>query len=371
MEGSRHSEYSMSPRLIFDVHLDLAWNAIELNRDQRWTQERIRRREIGMTDIPGRASNTVCFPEMRRGNVGLCVATQFARHTPYFGRLSGFASPEQAWAETQAQLAWYREMEACGEMVQICDCTQLDAHLQRWRGSQPGQEPKLPIGYILSLEGADSIVTFRHLERSYADGLRALGPVHYGPGVHGHGTDDEGPLTARGHELLKEMECLGIILDVSHLCDESFWDAIGRFQGPVWASHSNCRALANWNRQFDDAQLKELIRRGAVIGMAFDAIMMVHGWAHLRSRPQDFNLKLEKICEHIDHICQLAGNSRHVGIGTDLDGGYGTEQTPLDLDSIADLAKLSPLLAARGYKTNDIDGILAGNFVDFLRAVWK
>jgi membrane dipeptidase len=361
----------MNPRLIFDAHLDLAWNAIELNRDQRWTQERIRRREIGLTDSPGRARNTVCFPEMRRGKVGLCVATQFARYTPFFGRQSGFASPEQAWAETQGQLAWYREMEACGELVQIRDCTQLDAHLQRWLETQSVPEPKLPIGYILSLEGADSIVTFRHLEKSYADGLRALGPVHYGPGVYGHGTDDAGPLTARGHELLKEMERLGLILDVSHLCDEGFWDALCRFRGPVWASHSNCRALANWNRQFNDQQIKELIRRDAVIGMAFDAIMMVHKWAPLHSTPQDFNLKLEKICEHIDHVCQLAGNARHVGIGTDLDGGYGTEQTPLDLDSIADLGKLGPLLAARGYQVDDIAGIFSGNFVRFLRATWK
>jgi membrane dipeptidase len=361
----------MSPKLIFDVHLDLAWNAIEFNRDQRWTQERIRRRELGMTDNPSRSRNTVCFPEMRRGNVGLCVATQLARYVPYFGRLPGFASPEQAWAETQGQLAWYREMEACGEMVQIRNRAQLDAHLELWLGAPPAPATKRPIGYILSLEGADSIVSFKHLERSYADGLRAIGPVHYGPGVYGHGTDDEGPLTPRGHELLQEMERLGIILDATHLCDESFWDAMGRFHGPVWASHSNCRALANWNRQFDDNQLKELIRRGSVIGMAFDAIMMVHGWTHLRSTPQDFGLKLEKICEHIDHICQLAGNSRHVGIGTDLDGGYGTEQTPLDLDSIADLTKLDGLLAARGYKAEDIEGIFCGNFLRFLRSAWK
>lgn len=361
----------MTPRLIFDVHLDLAWNAIEYNRDQRWTQERLRRREIGMSDHVFRSRSTVCFPEMRRGNVGLCVATQLARYVPYFGRLPGFASPEQAWAETQGQLAWYREMEGCGELVQIRNRAQLDAHLASWLGDAPAAGVQRPIGYILSLEGADSIVSLKHLERSYADGLRAIGPVHYGPGVYGHGTDDEGPLTPRGHELLREMERLGIILDATHLCDESFWDALDHFHGPVWASHSNCRALANWNRQFTDAQLKELIKRGAVIGMALDAIMMVHGWAHLRSKPQDFGLKLEKICEHIDHICQLAGNARHVGIGTDLDGGYGTEQTPLDVDSIADLANLDGLLAARGYTPADIEGIFHGNFVRFLRTNWK
>lgn len=360
---------AMNPKLIFDIHLDLAWNAIEFNRDQRWTQERIRRREIGMTDTPGRGRNTVCFPEMRRGQIGLCVATQLARYVPYFGRLPGFASPEQAWAETQGQLAWYREMEAAGELVQIRSRVQLETHLARWLEA-PKAGVKLPIGYVLSLEGADSIVTLKHLERSFADGLRALGPVHYGPGVYGHGTDDEGPLTPRGHELLREMERMGIILDATHLCDESFWDAMDHFNGPVWASHSNCRALAHWNRQFNDEQIRELIRRGAVIGMAFDAIMMVHGWAHHRSKPQDFGLKIEKICEHIDHICQLAGNAQHVCIGTDLDGGYGTEQTPMDLDSIADLVRLDGLLAARGYGPDDIEGIFFGNAVRFLRAAW-
>ena len=225
---------------------------------------------------------------------------------------------------------------------------------------------KLPIGYLLSLEGADSILSWRHLEKSRADGLIALGPVHYGPGVYGHGTDDQGELTAKGRELLKEMERLGIILDVTHLCDESFWDALGHYSGPLWASHHNCRALANWNRQLTDEQIKAIIDRGAVIGMAFDAIMMVHGWTHRRSKAQDFNLKLEKICEHIDHVCQIAGNAKHVGIGTDLDGGYGTEQTPMDLDSIADLHSLVAPLTARGYSPDDMDGIFSGNFLRFL-----
>jgi membrane dipeptidase len=305
---------------------------------------------------------------MRRGRVGLGVATQISRSVDYFSRLPGWQSPEQAWAHTQGQLAWYREMEACGELVQIRDRAGLDRHVALWLAdADAGGQATLPIGYILSLEGADSIVSFRHLERSYADGLRALGPVHYGPGVHGMGTDAEGPLTSRGRELLREMERLGIILDATHLCDESFRDALDHYSGPVWASHSNCRTLADWNRQFTDEQFKELIARGAVIGMAFDAIMMVHGWAHLRSRPQDFDLRIEKICEHIDHICQLAGNARHIGIGSDLDGGFGTEQTPLDLDSIADLGRLGGLLAARGYSAADIEGIFFGNVVNFLR----
>jgi membrane dipeptidase len=356
-----------TPRLLFDCHLDLSMNAMEYNRDQRWTREKIRRSEVGQTDLAFRTRNTVCFPELRRGRFGIVVATQIARYSPRFHNLPGWRSPEQAWAHTQGQLTWYRAMEDCGELVQLRTWPEVEAHAARWRAASDEDAAKLPIGYLLSLEGADSILSWRHLEKSRTDGLIALGPTHYGPGIYGHGTDDEGPLTPKGVELLGEMERLGIILDVTHLCDESFWDALGRFHGPMWASHHNCRALANWNRQLTDEQIKALVARGAVIGMAFDACMMVHGWAPRRSRPTDFSLKIEKICEHIDHICQLAGNARHVGLGTDLDGGYGTEQTPEDLESIADLASLAPLLAARGYSAADIDGILQGNFLRFLR----
>ena len=366
------STTSVPPKLIFDCHLDISMNALEFNRDQRWTQEKIRRCELTDPFIAPaaerhRARNTVCFPELRRGRIGIIVATQIARYAPPFGKLPGWRSPEQAWAQTQGQLAYYRAMEDCGEMLQLRTWADVEAHAAKWIAASDAEAASLPIGYLLSLEGADSILSWRHLEKSRADGLIALGPVHYGPGIHGHGTDDEGPLTPRGRELLKEMERLGIILDVTHLCDESMRDALDHFSGPVWASHHNCRALANWNRQLTDGQIKELVARGAVIGMAFDAIMMVHGWAHKRSKPQDFDLRIEKICEHMDHICQLAGNARHVGIGTDLDGGYGTEQTPLDLDSIADLATLDGLLAKRGYSADDIEGILRGNFFRFLR----
>ena len=371
------------PVFIFDVHLDLSMNALEWNRDLRWSQERIRRWEQNMKDKVDRGNNTVCLPEMRKGRIGLCVATQIGRHSPYFHRLPGWNSPEQAWAQTQGQLAWYRAMEEAGELVSIRTTEQLNAHLDLWMNSPPCDDgtpyvveslkkpAHLPIGFVLSLEGADSNVTLNHLERSYADGLRALGPAHYGPGIYAHGTDASGPLPAKGKELLKEMQRLGIILDVTHLCDECFWDALDVYDGPLWASHQNCRTLAPWNRQFADDQIKAVVERGGILGMAFDAIMMVPGWTHLRSKPSDFQLKIERICDHIDHICQIAGNAKHIGIGTDLDGGYGTEQTPMDMNSIADLQTLPGLLLARGYSQDDIEGIMWRNFVDFLRKTWK
>jgi membrane dipeptidase len=393
---------------LFDAHLDLSMNALEWNRDLTRPIHEIRRRERGQTDKPDRGRGTVCLPELRRGNIGLVVATQIARYAKPTHPLGGWHSPEQAWAMTQGQLAWYRAMEEAGEMAQVKDRAGLEKHLETWRvasgslipskesgaarvagfqaasagilpvtgsgaGSPGGRLEARPttIGYILSLEGADSIVTLGHLERSYEQGLRAVGPAHYGPGTYAFGTDSEGGIGQRGRELLKEMERLGIILDATHLCDTSFREALDCFHGPVWASHSNARALTPHNRQFSDDQLKELFRRGAVIGAPLDAWMMIPDWVRGQTTPQGAQLRLEKMAEHIDYICQLAGNARHSGIGTDLDGGFGREQGPMDLDTIADLSRLPALLKARGYSEDDLISIAHGNFVRFLQGAWK
>jgi membrane dipeptidase len=234
---------------------------------------------------------------------------------------------------------------------------------------QSDQEKK-PIGYILSLEGADSIVTIGHLEKSYEQGLRAVGPAHYGPGTYAFGTDSSGGIGNKGRALLKEMERLNIILDATHLCDESFWEAMNVFNGPIWASHNNCRKFVPHNRQFSDEQISELINRGAVIGMALDAWMMVPNWVRGESTPANMDVSLQQMIQNIDHICQLSGNSEHVGIGTDLDGGFGKEQSPAEVDTIADLQKIEALLSARGYTEADINNILHQNFIRFLRNAW-
>lgn len=355
----------MSQPFIFDAHLDLSMNAIEWNRDLTRPIDEIRERERDMNDKKDRRNGVVCFPEMRRGSIGICVATQIARYVkPSNRQFPGWHSPAQAWAMTQAQLAWYRAMEEAGQMRQITTTAQLDAMVSLWMNNPPADSP---IGYILSLEGADSMITLKHLERSYADGLRALGPAHYGPGTYAPGTEWDGPLSAKGRELVQEMDRLGIIMDATHMTDEAFWEATALFKGPVWASHQNCRALVNHQRQFTDEQLKHIIERGGVIGAALDAWMMVPGWVKYTTKPEDTGVSLKHMVDHIDHVCQLAGNSLHSGIGTDLDGGFGREQAPMDLETIADLQKVPAMLAARGYTQVDIDNIMHGNFLRFLR----
>ena len=251
-------------------------------------------------------------------------------------------------------------------MVQITNLQDLRQHLDNWSNDSE----TTPIGYILSLEGADSIIDLGYLERGYESGLRAIGPAHYGPGTYAYGTDSDGSLGKKGRELIRKIEELGLILDVTHLSDTCFWEALDSYSGPLWASHSNCRALVDHNRQFSDEQVKEIINREGVIGVALDAWMMVPNWQRGVSTPEGMGVGLEQALDHIDHICQLAGNCKHVGVGTDLDGAFGKEQSPMDLDTIADLQKLPQLLKKRGYGDRDVAQILSENFLAFLERVW-
>jgi membrane dipeptidase len=352
-----------------DAHLDLSMNAMEWNRDLTRPLAEIIARERGMTDKPDRGNGTVSLPELRKGNVGLVVATQIARFVALDNPLPGWHSPQQAWAHTQGQLAWYRAMEKQGELKQIRNWQELEAHLAYWNAGE--DKSQKAIGYILSLEGADSIVSLDYLETAYENGLRALGPAHYGPGRYAYGTDSSAPLSQQGKDLLRKMDELGIILDATHLCDLAFWDALELFQGPVWASHNNCRALVDHNRQFSDEMIKALIARGAVIGGVFDAWMLSPGWIRGKSTPKERNVTLNTLLDHFDHICQLAGNANHIGIGSDLDGAFGKEQCPSDLDSIADLQKIPDLLLARGYSEEDIQQVMHGNWLHFLKKAWS
>lgn len=353
-------------RLIIDAHLDLAMNAIEWNRDLSMSLEDIRLKELNMQDKPDRGKGTVCLPELRKGKVGFVVATQLARVNPFNSALSGWNSPAQAWAMTQAQLAWYREMERQGEMIQIVDRKGLDAHLRLWNDTSIADDKK-PIGYMLSLEGADSLVAPDYLYQAHAYGLRALGLSHFGPGRYADGTKTAGRIHPEGLELMKIMGELRMILDVTHLTEEGFDQAMDYYEGPVWASHHNVRKIVPNQRQLGDEQIKQLIERDAVIGGMLDCWAMDIRFIDTISDPWQLDIRLEMLIDHWDHICQLAGNARHIGIGSDLDGIFGTEQSPWDLNSIADLQKYAYLLSKRGYSDEDIDHIFHGNWLRFLR----
>ncbi|KKL61496.1 hypothetical protein LCGC14_2194730 [marine sediment metagenome] len=240
-------------RRIIDGHLDLAMNAVGLNRDLTGSLDRINRREVGMTDSPCRGNATVCFDEMRRGGVAVCLGVLLARTNAdlqvVLRREVDSGAQEITYAMAQGQLAYYRVMAARGQVRLIGSAGQLDEHWARWQGSA---NDRPPIGLIVAMEGADGIVSPAQAEAWWNDGLRVVSLVHYGRGIYADGTGDKGGLTRQGKELLREIERLGMVLDVTHLSDKGFFQAMGSFGGEVLASHNNCRSLVPGERQFSD-----------------------------------------------------------------------------------------------------------------------
>jgi membrane dipeptidase len=348
---------------VIDAHLDLSWNALNWNRDLTLTVGEIRALETGMKEN-NRATNTVAFPEMRKAGVAVCLATLLARASGVAEPMLDYRNQEIASAMAQGQLAYYRIMECKRELRMLRDRESLRAHIQEWKADGSAS----PIGFILSMEGADPILSPQQVPQWWRDGLRVVGLAHYGRSAYAHGTASSGGLTPNGRELLKSMAEVGMILDVTHLADQSFWDAVDLFHGPVLASHNNCRSLVPGDRQFADDQLRCLIERDAVIGVAFDAWMLYPGW--VPGKTSNSVLSLEAVVDHIDHICQLSGNTAHAAIGSDLDGGYGAEQCPRDLDTIVDVQKIPDLMRKRGYNKTDIEAIMGGNWMRFFETAW-
>jgi membrane dipeptidase len=355
--------------LIVDGHLDLAWNALQWNRDLQTSVNTIRARESALSGA-GRGQGTVALPEMRTGRVALCFATLLARSTGRALQNLDYSSPLQAYAVTHGQLAYYRSLEKAREVRLIQNAKELDGHIASWEGWETVPDHPQPVtGLVISMESADPIQSPADLAAWREDGVRIIGPAHYGPGRYAGGTSTELGLTALGRDLLHEMEQLDIILDLTHLSDQAFWEALDLFDGQIMASHNNCRTLVPHQRQFDDRQIHAIIERNGAMGVALDNWMLRFGW--VRGGKDNGLVRLIDVVNHIDHICQLAGNSRHAAIGSDLDGGFGREQSPADLDTIADLQKIPELLTGRGYSDEDIAAIMHGNWLRLLRRAWS
>jgi membrane dipeptidase len=367
-------------RLLVDAHLDISWNALSFDRDQTLELEEMNAREEGMTGRC-RTRATVSLPEMRKANAGICLATILCRAMPpgtpemtfnlgpAGDRKRGeiilreeldFASQTIASATGQGQLAYYTLLEEQGWMRMI----RTQADLASCRKDWEADSQKAPIGYILSMEGCDPMITPKHAEWWFEQGLRTACIAHYGWSAYALGTGGDGPLTPAGRELLKEFDRLGLILDLVHTADTALDQALEIYQGPVFCSHGNCRALVNHDRQLTDEQIRRIVERDGVIGAVFDAWMIVPGFKH-ENKPV---CKLQHLADHIDHVCQLAGNTRHIGIGSDLDGGFGWEQSPEEIRSIAHIHKLEGLLSGRGYTEADLDGLFFGNWLRFFGA---
>ena len=365
--ASENPEPGRESYLVVDSHLDLGYSAIQVNRDLTQPAAVVRTHD---SEAVRRCSGscTVTFPELRRGGVGIVFATVMSRIDPddrFDG--TGMYAQSQCYGVGMGHYSFYRAMEREGVVRFIHSADDLDSVAAQWR--QPSSDT--PIGLVLSMESADPILNPGRVSEWHQRGLRMVSLSHYGTSSYCHGTDTEGGLLARGKPLLNALAEAGIIVDLTHTTDRAFWEILDVYDGPVAASHHNCRSLVPGQRQLTDEMIGAIIDRGGVVGAAFDAWMLDPKWRYgMPAYEQTTEATLDTVADHIDHVNQLAGNALHSGIGTDLDGGYGQEQSPKDMNTIADIQGLVPIFERRGYSDSEIRGILSGNWIQFLKESW-
>ncbi|HEX6291549.1 MAG TPA: membrane dipeptidase [Herpetosiphonaceae bacterium] len=342
--------------MLIDAHLDLAFNAQALGGDLRLPLDQLRASAYGQRATSLRETPTVSLPTLRAVDVRIVFGTIFVQAPHTFFNLIGpvYHTPDEANEQGWAQLRYYHDLAAQGQIALIGGRAELDAALN---GTTP-----LP-GLVPLMEGADPIRDLAELEDWHAAGLRIVGPAWSATRYSG-GTGAPGPLTPAGRELMSGLERYGIALDTSHLSEESFWEALRLYQGPLLASHANCRALVPTDRQLSDDMIRAIVERDGVIGIVPASIFLVPGWKIDDGK----NVSLEMVVRHIEHICAIAGDTGHVGIGSDFDGGLGVEWLPAGMASIADLPKIGEALLAAGWSQEDVDGVLYGNWLRWLRA---
>jgi membrane dipeptidase len=314
--------------LIADAHLDLSYNALA-GRD-------VLKPAIDQP-ADGPFIPTVGLPDLARGGVSVVCATVFTEPTP---------DPDEAYARGQAHLDWYRKQESAGTMRFARTASDL---------TRPGRGQLA----ILLMEGADPFRTPADVAAWHAAGLRAVG-LAWKQTRYAGGTGDPAPLTAAGVELVPVLDRFGIVHDTSHLAEESFWQLLDLATGPVMASHSNCRAIVPTDRQLSDEMIRAVVARGGVIGINFfDKFLL---------RPATYGSRratLADVVEHMRHICDLAGNSSQVGLGTDMDGGLGRDQIPVEIVTSADLPRVGDALSTAGFDDDSVAKILGQNWARF------
>ncbi len=356
--------------LIVDAHQDLAYNAFSYGRDYRGSAHATRAAEAGQWPPTVNGNSLLGLEDYLRGQVAVIFGTLFA--APHHRRVAGdsptmpfYSTPDEAHTACMRQLDYYyRLADEVEPFVVIGGQRDLEAVLASWATPNPADRR---VGIVPLMEGADAIRQPQEAEEWMARGLRIVG-LAWTRTRYAGGTGEPGPLTAEGRRLLSVMADLGLILDLSHATDESFLEAIDRFEGVVIASHSNPRACLNNPRRAErflsDEMIRRLAERGGVAGI-------VPYNAFLRAEWKDGDRKelvtLSDVVRAIDHICQLTGSAAHVGFGSDFDGGFGVEGVPAEIDTIADLQKIGGALRERGYAETDIAAILGGNWLALLR----
>ena len=354
--------------LIVDAHEDLAWNALTFGRDYTRSAMDTRQAEV-RSDAPKRNGNTLLgLPEYLHGHVAVVFGTLFvepARSANPAWEAETYANPDEAYRAANRQLDYYHRLTDEHEQFErIGGKADLERVLASWANDDPARQR---VGLVPLMEGADPIREPQEAEEWMERGVRVVGLAWVSTRYSG-GTGEPGPLTPEGRRLLDVMAGLGLILDLAHASDESFLQALDRFQGTVIVSHANPRALLKDfprpERMLTDEMIERLAEAGGVIGLVPFNRFLSTSWQPAQGKAA---VSLSRVLDMIDHICQVTGSAAHVGLGSDFDGGFGVEHTPAEIDTVADLQKLDGLLAARGYSEHDIAAILGQNWIEVLR----
>lgn len=354
---------STYPLIIVDAHQDIGYNYMEAGRD--FLKPALVKRQLednSLEAVKHRGIATLSLPEALMGRVGIIFGTLYA--SPQFSPLPSkynYETPQEAYQIAMTQLDYYKRLlDSDNRLVLIDAPTSLAQVLSTWAEGTTFADHKL--GLVLLMEGADPIIEPRQAEEWYAQGVRIIGPA-WSETRYAGGTGRPGPLTRLGFELLDVMADLGMILDLSHLAEKAYLQAIDHYEGVLIASHSNPRHFVDRDRMLSDEMILRLAERDGVMGLVPYNRFMSPDWS--LGSPKD-QLTIDDFIDMIDYVCQLTGSVHHVGIGTDWDGGFGAESIPAPFDTIADLWLLHDALQQRGFIAEHIQAILGGNFLRIL-----
>jgi membrane dipeptidase len=355
--------------LIVDSHQDLAWNILSFGRDYLRSAHETRRIEKGSLAIEHNGDTLLGWPDYQQGEVVVIFATLFS--TParwaYKWETYFYKTTQEAREQYRHQADVYQRLtdDHPDKFRIVSSASNLDEVFASQKEAHPGEQG-YPVGLVFLMEGADCILDFAELEEWWELGLRFIGPAWAGTRFCG-GTKEPGPLTTDGRKLLDAMADLGFTLDLSHMDEPAVLESLDLYPGNIVATHANCQALMpeyEVNRLLSDRVIHGILERDGIIGVIPFNTFLKDGWLIGKSNREE--VSLDRLVDHIDHICQLAGDARHVGVGSDFDGGFGLGSTPKEIDTIADLQKLVPLLSSRGYSEEDAAAVLGGNWMQYL-----
>jgi membrane dipeptidase len=355
---------------IIDAHEDIACAALSFDRDIRLSALKTRELEKG-TEIPiwNRGECTLGWPEYQSGKVALIFATIFVAPASHSGGpwdTMAYKDNTEAEKRMGEQFDYYQRLcdENPDKFRLVRTRKDLESVLAPWEADQPGEHP---VGIVILLEGAEGLSSPHKLEEYYERGLRQVGPVWAGT-RYWAGTAEDRPFDKEGRALLDAMADLHLPLDISHMRESSALATMDYFPGVVCASHANAAVIngSDRPRHFSELTIRRLQERGGVIGVVPFNNFLIPDWDPTSPREK---VTLEHVAAQIDHYCQLSGNSLHAAIGSDFDGGFGYPNIPLEMNTIADLQKLSPILEKMGYTAEDIKNIFNKNWKKHLENI--